>query len=97
MHKYPQGEGGHSFVPQAKRDGCQDKQEKKGVGECPSHVRAAKNQQAQGLVYDIGKHGPQCQEKQIQTIAEAGGGQGQAHMGEEEHWMKVGSEGIKRF
>ncbi len=59
MDKNPPGEGGQSDVSQAKGDGCQDEQEEKGMGKCPSHVRAPEYQQAQRLVYDIGEDGPQ--------------------------------------
>jgi len=55
------------------------------VGGSAAHAEAAKDDQAQGFIDDVGKHGAQCQKGQAHTIKKAGGGQGEAHMGKEKH------------
>jgi hypothetical protein len=56
------------------------------VGDGAAHVRAAEDDQAQGFVYDVGKHGAQSQKGQAHVAKKAGGSKGKAHMGKEKHW-----------
>ena len=62
------GEGEEPDVLGEEGQGREEHQEEQGVGYYAAHVGAAEDYQAQGFVYDVGKHGAQSQKGQAHVV-----------------------------
>lgn len=74
MYEHAPGQGDESDILGIDAKGREEHEEEQRVSEGAAHAGAAKDNEAQGFVDDVGKHGAQCQKGQAHLAKKAGGG-----------------------